>query len=320
MWIIERDVNTRALSPDGTPTAGSLRGQQAGSLRAARIVGTVVAHAVAVALAVIFIFPLLWMLSSSVKPKTELFIFPPQLIPSTWHFENYARAWEAARFSIYFTNSVVVAVGGTLFTLGVCAMAAYAFSKLHFKGRDTLFWAVLMSQMIPGVVTLIPVFLVVKSIPLAGGNNLLGQGGHGWLNSYAGLIVPGMGGAFGVFLLRQFFQSVPDDLLDAARVDGSSEFGIFYKVVLPLAKPALVTLAIFTFQAYWNDFLWPLVITTDDRYRTIQLGLTVFRQRFTTDWGPLMAGVAIATLPMILVFISAQRYFVSGIAMTGLKG
>jgi multiple sugar transport system permease protein len=279
-----------------------------------------IAHVLAGALAVIFIFPLLWMLSSSLKPREDLFVFPPTLIPSTWHFENYGRAWEAARFSRYFANSAVVAIGGTLLTLGVCAMAAYAFSKLRFKGRDTLFWAVLMSQMIPGVVTLIPVFLVVKSVPLAGGNNLLGQGGHGWLNSYPGLIIPGVGGAFGVFLLRQFFQSVPDDLLDAARVDGSGEFGIFSKVVLPLAKPALTTLAIFAFQGFWNDFLWPLVITSDDRYRTIQLGLTVFRQRFTTDWGPLLAGVAIATLPMIVVFISAQRYFVSGIAMTGLKG
>ncbi len=282
--------------------------------------GSLLLHALALVLSVIFLFPLIWMLSSSLKPRADLFIFPPRLIPSAWQFQNYARAWEAARFSRYFVNSVTVAVVGTVLALLICAMAAYAFSKLRFRGRDVLFWSVLASQMIPGVVTLIPVFLVIKSIPLQGGNDLFGKGGHGWLNSYAGLIVPGAGGAFGVFLLRQFFMSIPDDLLDAARVDGSSEFGIFYKVVLPLAKPALTTLAIFTFQAFWNDFLWPLVITTDDRYRTIQLGLTVFRQRFTTDWGPLMAGVAIATLPMIAVFLSAQRYFVSGIALTGLKG
>jgi multiple sugar transport system permease protein len=277
-------------------------------------------HLLATALAVIMVFPLLWMLSTSLKLPAEQFIFPPKLLPSQWQWDNYVRAWEAARFSRYFLNSAGVSITGTLLTLGVCAMAAYAFSKLEFKGREALFWLVLSSQMIPGIVTLIPSFLVVRAIPFAGGNDWTGSGGHGWLNSFAGLIVPGVGSAFGVFLLRQFFQSVPNDLLDAARVDGSSEFGIFARIVMPLAKPALMALAIFTFQGYWNDFLWPLVVTTDDSYRTVQLGLTVFRQRFTTSWGPLMAGVTIATVPMVIVFLAGQRYFVSGIALTGLKG
>ena len=277
-------------------------------------------HLVAFVIAVVMVFPLLWMFSTSVKPAEEMFVFPPHLLPSQWHFENYVEAWDAARFSRYFTNSVAVSVAGTALTIGVCAMAAYAFSKIDFKGREALFWLVLSSQMIPGIVTLIPSFLVIKNMPFAGGNNWLGKGGHGWLNSYAGLILPGAGTAFGVFLLRQFFLSVPDDLLDAARVDGSHEFGIFARIVMPLAKPAIATLTIFTFQAYWNDFIWPLVITSEDRYRTVQIGLTVFRQRFTTDWGPLMAGVAIATAPMIVVFLVFQRYFVSGVALTGLKG
>jgi multiple sugar transport system permease protein len=279
-----------------------------------------VLHLLAAALAVIMVFPLLWMLSTSLKLPAEQFIFPPKLLPSQWQWDNYVRAWQAARFSRYFANSAAVSIAGTVLTLGVCSMAAYAFSKLYFKGREALFWLVLSSQMIPGIVTLIPSFLVVRAIPFAGGNDWLGRGGHGWLNSFAGLIVPGVGGAFGVFLLRQFFQSVPNDLLDAARVDGSNEFGIFSRIVMPLAKPALMALAIFTFQGYWNDFLWPLVVTTDDRYRTIQLGLTVFRQRFSTSWGPLMAGVTIATVPMVIVFLVGQRYFVSGIALTGLKG
>jgi len=285
-----------------------------------RRAGATVLHAVAAGIGVVMVFPFLWMLSSSVKPATELFRFPPTLLPSQWHFENYARAWEAARFSRYFGNSVVVAVGGTLLSLTVCSMAAYAFSKLHFRGREALFWLVLGSQMIPGIITLIPSFLVVRAIPLAGGNDLLGRGGYGWLNSYAGLIVPGAGGAFGVFLLRQFFLTVPEDLLDAARIDGCGDFGIFGRIVIPLAKPALAALSIFTFQGYWNDFVWPLVITSQDQFRTIQLGLIVFRQRFTTDWGPLMAGVTIATAPMLLVFLLAQRYFVRGIALTGIKG
>jgi multiple sugar transport system permease protein len=174
--------------------------------------------------------------------------------------------------------------------------------------------------MIPGIITLVPAFIVVKNFPLAGGNDWLGRGGYGLLNSYAGLVLPGAAGAFGVFLLRQFFLTLPEELSDAARIDGCSEFGIFFRIVLPLSKAALATLAIFTFQAYWNDFIWPLVTISDDRYRTIQLGLTVFRQRFSTDWGPMMAGVTIATVPMLLFFLSAQRYFVRGIALSGLKG
>lgn len=283
-------------------------------------ISTIIVHMIALAIAVIMVFPLLWMVSSSVKPQSELFRLPPQLLPEKWNLANYAEAWRAANFSRYAANSLIVSVIGTLLTLVVCSMAAYAFSKLQFRGRDAIFWLILSSQMIPGIVTLIPSFIVVKNIPLVGGNDWLGRGGYGLLNSYAGLILPGAGGAFGVFLLRQFFVTLPNDLLDAARVDGAGEFGIFVRIVIPLAKPALAALSIFTFQGYWNDFVWPLVITTDDSYRTIQLGLTVFRQRFSTEWGPLMAGVTIATVPMVAVFLSAQRYFVSGIALTGLKG
>lgn len=289
-------------------------------ISAREVAPATVLHLLAVVIAFVMVFPLLWMVSTSVKPAAEMFVFPPKLLPSQWMLENYVRAWQAARFSRYFINSTIVAVAGTLLTLAVCAMAGYAFSKLEYRGRDALFWIVLSSQMIPGIVTLIPSFLVIRAIPLAGGNDWLGRGGHGWLNSFPGLIIPGAGGAFGAFLLRQFFQSIPNDLLDAARVDGANEFSIFGRIVLPLSKPALTTLAIFTFQGYWNDFLWPLVITTDDRYRTVQLGLTVFRQRFSTQWGPMMAGVTIATIPMVVVFLAGQRYFVSGIALTGLKG
>jgi len=312
------------LSTDALTTAGGGLSRLAmvrhPRIRWARVLAALPLHLLALVLATVMIFPLLWMVSTSLKPPAEQFVFPPRLLPSEWLFENYARAWQAARFSRYFINSSVVAVSGTILNLAVCAMAGYAFCKLEYKGRDALFWVVLSSQMIPGIVTIIPSFLVVRAIPFAGGNDWLGRGGHGWLNSFAGLTIPGVGGAFGTFLLRQFFQSVPDDLLDAARVDGANEFRIFAQVVMPLAKPALTALAIFTFQGFWNDFLWPLVVTTDDRFRTVQLGLIVFRQRFSTQWGPMMAGVTIATVPMILVFLAGQRYFVSGIALTGLKG
>ena len=313
-------MSTEQLDLSGGRLAAVAQTRPIRKVRWLRWGGFSVVHLLALAIALTMMFPLLWMVSTSVKPPEEMFVFPPRLLPGAWRFENYAEAWEAARFSIYFRNSVIVSTAGTVVTIVVCAMAAYVFAKLQFKGRDALFWVILSSQMIPGIVTLIPSFLVVKNIPLAGGNDWLGKGGHGWLNSYAGLILPGAGGAFGVFLLRQFFLSVPDDLLDAARVDGCSEFGIFSRIVMPLARPAIATLSIFTFQTYWNDFIWPLVTTSDERYRTVQLGLTVFRQRFTTSWGPLMAGVTIATVPMIVVFLMFQRYFVSGVALTGLKG
>ena len=303
------DAKTRALLPVRSHRVAVLK-------RVLRSTGLTLLAAL---LSLGMVFPFLWMVSSSLKPQQELFRIPPTLIPSQWLVDNYARAWEAARFSRYFGNSIFVTLIGTLLTLAVCAMAAYALAKLEFKTRELIFWLIIASQMIPGIVTLIPTFLIVKNMPLAGGNNLLGSGGHGWLNTFEGLVIPGVAAGFGVFLLRQFFQSVPNELLYAARVDGCDEFRIFRGIVLPLAKPALATLAIFTFQSYWNDFVWPLVITTDDTVRTVQLGLTVFRQRFTTEWGPLMAGVTIATLPVVLVFLSAQRYFVSGIALTGIK-
>ncbi len=290
------------------------------AVRMRELLAVVAIHVCALTISVITLFPFLWMVSSSLKPKEELFIFPPRLIPTTWFVANYTQAWEAARFSRYFVNSLFVTSIGTVLTLAVCAMAAYAFAKLYFQGREAIFWLVLGSQMIPAIITLIPSFIVIKNMPFMGGNDWLGRGGHGLINTFAGLIVPGAGGAFGVFLLRQFFRTIPNDLSDAARIDGGGEFGIFLRIVVPLTKPALATLSIFTFQAYWNDFIWPLVLISDDRYRTVQLGLTVFQQRFTTDWGPMMAGVTIATIPMILFFFSAQRYFVRGIALTGLKG
>jgi multiple sugar transport system permease protein len=287
---------------------------------AGRALRSTLLHLVAFGLAVLLVFPFLWMVGSSLKPQDELFVFPPRLIPSVWKVENYTEAWRAARFSSYLVNTILVSVLGTLLTLVVCSMAAYAFAKMRFRFRNAIFWVVLGSQMIPGIITLIPSFIVVKNFPLAGGNNLLGQGGYGLLNSYLGLVLPGASSAFGVFLLRQFFLSLPEELSDAARIDGCGEFSIFWRIVLPLSTAALASLSIFTFQAYWNDFIWPLVTISDDRYRTIQLGLIVFRQRFATEWGPMMAGVTIATLPMLLFFLSAQRYFVRGIALTGLKG
>jgi multiple sugar transport system permease protein len=183
-----------------------------------------------------------------------------------------------------------------------------------------LFLVVLATAMLPGLIALIPTFLIVKNTPLAGGNDIFGRGGTGWLDSYPGLILPMVGGGFNVFLIRQFFSTLPRELEDAARVDGCSELGIYGRIIMPLSKPVIAVVALFTFQGSWNEFLWPLVITQSDSMRTIQLGLTLFRSQHNIDWGVLMAGTTLATAPTVALFLMAQRYFVRGIALTGIKG
>ncbi len=200
------------------------------------------------------------------------------------------------------------------------AMAAYVFAKRSFPGRDAIFLVFLATMMVPPQVTLIPNYLIVKHIPLFGGNNLLGNGGHGWLDSYWGLILPGTVSAFGIFLLRQYMQSIPDELLQAARVDGANEFQVFWRVVIPLCVPALAATAIFTFQGAWEDFLWPLIIMSSPEKYTAPLGLALFVVKNETSWNLLFAGSVIATLPMIVVFMVFQRKFVQGIALSGVKG
>jgi len=279
----------------------------------------VLLYLILIVIAVVMLVPFVWALSTSLKPDEEIFSFPPNWIPKDWKFGNYKEAWQAANFARYFINSGIVAGGGTLLTLIICSLAAYAFSKLEFTGRDLFFWLVLGTLMIPPVSTLVPLFILVTKIPFAGGNNILGQGGTGWFDSYYGLIFPMVNAPFGTFLLRQFFKGIPRELSDAARIDGCSEFGIFAKIILPLSKPALATLTIFTFQGLWNAFLWPLIVTSSDEIRTVQLGLTVFQQRYTTNWGQLMSGTILTVIPTIIVFLAAQKYFVKGIALTGIK-
>jgi multiple sugar transport system permease protein len=194
------------------------------------------------------------------------------------------------------------------------------FAKRKFPGRDAIFVVFLATMMVPPQVTMIPNYLILQHIPFFGGNDFFGNGGHGMLDSYWGLILPGCVSAFGIFLLRQFMQSIPDDLLDAARIDGASEFRVYSRIMLPLCKPVLAATAIFTFMAAWEDFLWPLIILSDPNKFTAPLGLALFVQKNQTDWGLLLAGSVIATLPMVVVFIIFQRQFVQGVAMSGVKG
>lgn len=277
-------------------------------------------HLVLAAGALTTIVPFLWMISTSLKPEPEIFRFPPVWLPSVWKWDNYAKAMTAAPFERYFLNTVIYAVGITATNLLFCSMAAYAFARLRFPGRNLLFILVLGTMMIPAQVTMVPVFIMLKRWPLLGGNDVLGAGGHGLLNTYTGLILPGAVGAFGIFLLRQFFMTLPRELEDAARIDGCSEAGIYWRIILPLSKPAMATLGIFTFTAAWNEFLWPLLIMSKDSMKTLQVGLQVFQTQYTTTWDLLMAGTVVVTIPVLIIFLFGQRYFTRGIALSGMKG
>ncbi|NPV08239.1 MAG: carbohydrate ABC transporter permease [Anaerolineae bacterium] len=266
------------------------------------------------------LIPFIWMIFTSFKPRHVIFQMPPVIWTTEYTVEHYVVAVTKGNFDIYFKNSFIVSGFTTLITLLLVSMAGYAFARLHWRGRDAVFMVVLATAMLPGLIALIPTFLIVKYTPLAGGNDILGRGGVGWLDSYPGLIFPAVGGGFSVFLVRQFFSTLPRELEDAARVDGCSEYRIYSQIIMPLSKPVLAVVSIFTFQASWNDFLWPLVIIQSDRMRTIQLGLTLFRSQHNVEWGVLMAGTTLATAPTVTLFLLAQRYFVQGIALTGIKG
>ena len=283
-------------------------------------------------IAILFVAPFAWLLSASMQPLSTIFHNPPTWIPDDptlsgyKGFLNVGHLTEAQQAQghgdwRWFANSAFVATSVTVLQTFFNAMCAYAFAKRKFPGRNVIFVLFLGTMMVPGQITLIPNYIIIQHIPFFGGNDWLGSGGHGWLNSYWGLIMPGVVSAFGIFLLRQYMLTIPDELLDAARIDGAGEFRIFWSVVLPLCMPALAANAIFTFQAAWEDFLWPLIVTSGDPdHTTAPVGLALFVVQNRTDWNLLFAGSVIATLPMIIVFIIFQRQFVRGIAVTGVKG
>ena len=279
--------------------------------------------------AILFMAPFAWLVSASFQPAGSMFSYPPQWIPKDPTLEGYktflglgggSRAAASADAWRWFANSAFVATSVTVLQLFFNSLAAYAFAKRSFPGRDAIFLLFLATMMVPGQVTLVPNYLVLRHIPFFGGNDMFGYGGHGWLDSYYGLILPGAVSAFGVFLLRQYMLSIPNELLDAARIDGASEFGIYWRVVLPLCGPVLAATGIFTFTYAWEDFLWPLIIISSPEKYTAPLGLALFVVKNRTSWDVLMAGSVIATLPMVIVFMIFQRRFIQGITLSGLKG
>ena len=250
--------------------------------------------------------PFLWMALSSVKSEGEIRRVPPTWWPEAPTLDNFRDLFARLDFPQFFSNSTLVAVVVTLGNLVFCSMLGYVLAKSDFAGKKLLFRVVLGTLMIPGMVTLVPLFVLVANM--------------GMVNTYWGLILPFLAAPFGVFLMRQFFQSIPDELIDAARVDGASEARIFAQIVMPLAKPALATLAILTFLGSWNNFLWPLVVaTTEDKY-TLPVALALYSTgQNQTDYGLLLAGAVVVVVPVLIVFLLLQRYFVQGVAMTGIK-
>lgn len=263
-------------------------------------------HIIVYILAFLTLGPFIWMILTSLKDMSDIFIYPPKFLPDQFYFENYIKAFEAAPFGGYYLNSLIVAFSVTLGQLITCSMAAFAFARLNFKGRDILFYLFLATMMIPYNVTMIPSFLVLHWL--------------GWVDTYYALIVPGLASAFGTFLLRQFFIGIPKELEEAAYLDGATKLQVLAKIIVPLAKPALATLAIFTFMGTFNDFIWALIVINSDSMNTVQLGLAIFRDRYLTQWDLLMAGSVTATLPILIVFFFAQKYFIKGITLSGMKG
>jgi multiple sugar transport system permease protein len=269
--------------------------------------------------AVVFVAPFAWMLTASLQDVGDMFQWPPNWIPRSPSFDNYVKFLRLKGLPLWFFNSAYIALAVTGLQLFFNSLAAYAFAKRRFPGRDTLFLIFLGTIMIPGQVLLIPSYLVLKHIPLFGGNDLLGQGGHGWLDSYWGIITPQAVSTWAIFWLRQYMKGLPDDLIDAAKIDGASELRIYGQVVLPLSKPALAATAIGTFTYTWSDWFWPLIVTSSDELRVLPLALALYVTQNKVFWDILFAGSIVVTLPILLMFILFQRQILKAAALSGLK-
>lgn len=293
-----------------------------GRMRLSDRIGATATYVLLALGALIVVFPFIWMLLGSFKNVAESNAYPPTLLPEIWYAQNYIEAWTKPPNTLgrYIINSTVLSVVGTTIQVTICALAAYAFSRLKFPGREVLFILVLATTMIPNEITLIPNFVTIRRFPLSGGNDFFGMGGSGLYDTYAAMILPGLVGAFNIFLLRQAFLTVPNEFWEAAQIDGCGSLGYLWRVMLPLTLPALLTVGIFGFIGRWNGLLWPLLITRSEEIRPVQMAMIYYQNEFVTDYGMLMAASLMVTLPIIILFILLQRQFIEGIMKTGLKG
>ncbi len=287
------DLRRRRRGPSPALTSPGLR------------TGRAVAWALVGIGAALAVVPFLWMLGGSFRGEADLFADPARILPRDWTLQGYRDIWQELPFLRLIINSFVFAGVTTVLLLIFDSMSAYALARIRFRGSTACFWLVIATLMVPFQITLIPVFMTVFHL--------------GWLDTYQGLIIPRATSAFGIFMLRQFFLQIPRELDEAARLDGANHFQIYWRVILPLAKPALATLAVLHFMNLWNDLLWPLVITSSTSMRTLPAGLTLFGGQHVTDHAVLLAGATISLLPLAVAFGLAQKYFVQGVATTGLK-
>ncbi len=279
--------------------------------KAGRIIGRILIYIVLIVGAIVALFPFFWMISTSLMTLGET--INRQLLPSVPQFENFVQAWNEAKFGKYFINSVIVTAGTLAGLLFTSILAGYAFARINFKGKDLIFTLFLATMMMPESVTWIPNFLMIRGaiVPLPGGS---------WLNTFWALTVPFIANAFSIFLLRQFFAQVPMDLWDAARIDGCDHTRFLIQIVLPISKAPIMTVLLFGFTASWNAFTWPLLVTTNDTWRPMMVGLWTFVQEAGPQTHLLMAGAAISLVPILIIYFLTQKQFTEGIATTGLKG
>lgn len=270
--------------------------------------------------AVIFILPFYWSVLTSIRTNEEIFSAGIKLFPSSVTFEHYVKAFKIIPFLRYSLNTLFITVMIIASNLVFCSLAGYAFAKISFAGSKIVYRIMLFSVMIPGTILMIPQFLVLARFPLVGGNNILGQGGYGFSGNFMGVIFPTAISVFNILFMRSFFISMPDELGEAARIDGAGEARTFFQIYAPLSKPALATLTVFCFQSGWNSFMWPSIILRSGDFKVLSQGLQSFAFNNNVDYGPMMAAAVCATLPVIFVFIAAQKYFIQGIAFSGTKG
>jgi len=266
----------------------------------------IVSQALITLCAVIFITPFFGMLATSLKPEPEIMLQPFSFFGTRFAFENYLRAWTFFPFGRFMVNSIFVGLSTTLLAVLTSSLAAYAFSRISFRGRDIIFTMYLGTLMIPQQVTVIPLYLIMRQL--------------GWYDTYQAIIIPPAFTAFGTFLLRQFFLTIPWEIEESGRIDGCTVFGLYAKLIMPMATAGLATLCIFSFIASWRSFLWPLIITSSNRFKTLPLGIYMFNGQYGTDWSGLMSAAAIAIIPSFMIFLLFQRYLVQGIALTGMGG
>lgn len=272
---------------------------------ALRYVGRFALYATLIILALITLFPFIWMFVTALKTSREVFQWPIVLFPQNPQWGNFAEAWARQPFTRFFQNTVFITIGTTVLTLFTSSTAGFAFAKYEFRGKNILFVLVLMMLMLPPQVTLIPTFLMARNL--------------GLVNNYFGLLIPGITSVFGIFLIRQYLQSIPDELIDAARIDGCNDWNIYTMIILPLITPALAVLTIFTFTSSWNSFLWPLIIATSSDMYTLQVGIAFFSGQTGTEYQLMMAVAVVSMLPVILIYVLFQRYFVASEALAGLN-